>query len=119
MEFVDVCSERTLSMKPLHRQVEQRIPGGWLLCVLACFLAGCASGEQPPPRAAENAGPGPTRLYFGIAACSQCHTKPGELEPVLCRCTEATIWGTEDKHKDAFLVLRSERAKEMGELLHF
>jgi hypothetical protein len=56
-------------------------------------------------------------LYFGISACSQCHTKPGEPEPVLCRCIEASIWGTKDKHRDAFQVLLSDRAREIGALL--
>jgi hypothetical protein len=87
------------------------------LGVVLLFLGGHGQGSQSQRAAAEKAPAGPTRLYFGISACTQCHTKPGESNPVLCRCIEANIWETEDKHKDAFQVLRSERAKEIGELL--
>lgn len=92
---------------------------GWMfLSALACLLSGCARNDPPQAEAAEKALPGPTRLYFGISACAHCHTKPAEPQPVLCRCVEAGIWETEDKHKDAFQVLKGDRARQMGELLH-
>ncbi len=86
------------------------------LAMLLLLVAAHGQGEPPRPAAAVSSGP--TRLYFGITACTQCHTRPGEPEPVLCRCTEAAIWSAEDKHRDAFQALQSDRAKEIGELLH-
>src|SRR5262249_13390928 len=88
-----------------------------LLTTLPCFLGGCESEVLPQGEAAVKAAPGPTRLYYGISACAHCHRKPVEPPPVLCRCIEAAIWETEDKHKEAFQVLRGERARRMGELL--
>jgi hypothetical protein len=85
-----------------------------LLAALAFFLGDRGHGSQQP---AGKADPGPTKLYFGIAACTPCHTQPTATEPLLCRCTEAAIWEKEDKHKDAFTVLQGERARRMGELL--
>jgi hypothetical protein len=90
-----------------------------LPAVLVCVLIARGQGDQPRQAAAEPARSGPTRLYFGIDACIQCHTRPGEREPVLCRCTEAAIWDAEDKHHDAFQVLHSDRAQQIGTLLRF
>jgi hypothetical protein len=57
-----------------------------------------------------------------VSACAGCHTAPAQVKgdpPVLCRCTEAKIWAAEDKHKDAYLGLKGDRAKRMGELLGY
>ena len=88
-----------------------------LVATLWLFFTAHGQGDQPRPAAAAQAPTGPTRLYFGIDACIQCHTRPGEREPVLCPCTEAAIWEAEDKHRDAFKVLRGDRAREIGALL--
>jgi hypothetical protein len=90
--------------------------GGALFTAVFGVVAAAGWQARPQPEPAQKAAP-PTRLYFGITACAQCHTKPGESEPVLCRCTEAAIWGTEDKHRDAFQVLHGDRAKQIGELM--
>jgi hypothetical protein len=75
-------------------------------------------------RSAENDGitdpqPRPTKRYFGISACTQCHTQPPDKDVVLCRCREVAIWREKDKHKEAFNVLFGDRAKRMGQLLGY
>ncbi len=96
---------------PLMNRAAHRTAAGAavLAATLGFFFTAHGQGDQPPA--------GPTRLYFGIDACIQCHTRPGEREPVLCRCTEAAVWEAEDKHRDAFKVLHGERAREIGALL--
>src|SRR5262249_47528560 len=88
-----------------------------LSAALLCLFVAHGQGDPPRPAAAEQARAGPTPLYFGIAPLTQCHTRAGEREPVLCRCTEAAIWDAEDKHRDAFQALHSDRAREIGALL--
>jgi hypothetical protein len=60
-----------------------------------------------------------TPLYYGAIVCADCHESPkkSDPEPLLCRCTESKIWNEQDKHKNAYAVLRSERAKQMNQLL--
>jgi hypothetical protein len=78
--------------------------------------------DKPKARRGDDApAGGPTKLYFGTAACSRCHNEAKPLEdkkfPPLCRCTEGVIWDKLDKHKDAYNVLLRDRAKRMGEIL--
>jgi hypothetical protein len=61
----------------------------------------------------------PIKRYFGISACTQCHTQPQDKDIVLCRCTEVTIWNEKDKHKDAYKALLGDRARVMGQLLGY
>src|SRR5947209_19755594 len=60
---------------------------------------------------------GPTKLYFGVAACVDCHSKGTNIPDAVCSCKEVQIWEKEDKHKNAYTVLMGDRAKRMGELL--
>lgn len=81
------------------------------------WLAGECVGRAQPR--SESASPPPKRalqtVYYGVLVCADCHESPkrSEPEPVLCRCTEVKIWNEQDKHKDAYAVLRSERAQRM------
>jgi hypothetical protein len=87
----------------------------WLMGPVSCLA-------QPKlRRGALEPNAGPTRLYFGAIVCADCHETPkkSEPEPVLCRCNEFKVWDQQDKHKSAFVALRSERARRMGELLSF
>jgi hypothetical protein len=88
---------------------------GLLGCaVLAWGLASSRGGQS---KGGAQAG-GPTPGYFGVSACVNCHTKPPPgAPPLLCRCIEAEIWDKEDKHKNAYNVLKEERAKNMGKIL--
>jgi hypothetical protein len=86
----------------------------------AWFSAECVGRAQPrPERASPSAKRALQTVYYGVIVCADCHESPkrSEPEPVLCRCTEVKVWNEQDKHKDAFLVLRSERAKRMSLLL--
>jgi len=88
----------------------------WAFFVLGGFLAAWHGSSLPQGRAQEPR-PGPTKLYFGVSACVDCHGKGTRLEDPLCRCTEVSIWEEKDKHKDAYKVLSEPLAQRMGELL--
>ncbi len=62
----------------------------------------------------------PTKLFFGSEACSRCHDgTPADQKPVLvCRGDEMKLW-RQDKHREAYAVLWSRRAIQMGTLLQF
>ncbi len=93
------------------------------LCVVVqssvCIAVGCAldSEEVSPVRQEKEK----TKLFFGTAACVDCHNKEKPREdadyPPLCRCTEFGIWEKGDKHKSAYLVLEGDRGKQMAQLL--
>jgi Cytochrome c554 and c-prime len=88
---------------------------------LLAWWAGGGRGQAPKADAGKEADKGPTTLYFGISECARCHTMPGKVDPDdpdLCRLTESKIWDAEDKHRQAFRVLKGERAQKMGKLLH-
>ena len=65
----------------------------------------------------------PRPLYYGVDSCSSCHTQPPPTiknDPdSLCRCTEYPIWFDNDKHLQAYAVLKGTRAARMGELLGY
>src|SRR6516165_4340484 len=71
-----------------------------------CAVAG--SGQRNDAKV--NPQQGPTKKYFGISACTTCHTQPPDKDVVLCRCTEVGIWREKDKHKNAYNVLSGDRA---------
>jgi hypothetical protein len=62
-------------------------------------------------------------LFDGAVACARCHTQPqgadvrpgGACEFVLM--TEYAIWKVNDKHAQAYAILKGPRSKRMGELL--
>ena len=87
------------------------IPMGGL--ALGGVIRSAESGGMADPQQ------GRTKRYFGISACTQCHTQPPDKDVVLCRCTEVAIWREKDKHKEAYNVLLGDRAKRMGQLLGY
>ncbi len=102
----------------------RRFPAKVVLVATMCMAAPAwfagdgQSQQQKPDNAPEKRG-GPTKLYFGVEACVMCHTKPENRNPILCQCIEVPIWEKKDKHKQAWNVLvESDRAKRMGDLLH-
>jgi hypothetical protein len=104
--------------------IPRRLPAWAVACgLLVLGLRG--HGQEQPARLAGDAPKpkdGPTRLYYGVSACAGCHTERAQVRgdpPVLCRCDEAKRWAAEDKHKDAYLGLKGDRAKRMGELLGY
>src|SRR5262245_22346711 len=75
-------------------------------------------GGPKPMEGVEKRVEKPTPLYFGAALCQECHKEPKDRNlRYLCRCNEYSIWEKEDKHRDAFNVLRGERAVRMGRIL--
>jgi hypothetical protein len=57
-----------------------------------------------------------------VKACigGGCHSTPdARIPPVLCAGTEAETWEKQDKHKQAFLKLKSPKAEEMAKILSF
>jgi hypothetical protein len=62
----------------------------------------------------------PKEKYDGATACKDCHTQPNaERSPSLpfVTLTEYAIWKLEDKHAQAFAVLKTKRSERIGELL--
>jgi hypothetical protein len=101
-----------------RKQIGVFSPAAW--AALSALLAASVGHAQPRP---DRAGPQPkgtlSTVYYGVIICADCHEAPkrSEPEPVLCRCTEVKIWKEQDKHKDAYVVLRSERAQRMSLIL--
>jgi hypothetical protein len=93
-----------------------------VLTVAVCFVA-LASGlrgrvqEVEARTNAPQATSGPKPLYFGVTACAGCHTRGKPWDDCLCSCTEFPIWDNKDKHRNAYLVLKKDRAQHMGKLL--
>jgi hypothetical protein len=97
--------------------------------VRTAFLVGCAavawclSGSGPSAEAqpGKDDPKGKVRdfgVYVGAFECSNCHTKKTpEREIDFVKLTEFQTWRVEDRHSQAFAVLRGERGKRMGELL--
>jgi hypothetical protein len=104
-----------------------------LVVVVASLGEGTSRGvpADPPAGGGNGAKAKLKPYYFGKQACFQnCHNLPKDKPredkefPPLCRCTEATIWDTEDKHGQAHEVLKDKDAKgeetragQMGRLL--
>jgi hypothetical protein len=100
--------------------IPRRLPV-WVVAfaLLAVGLQG--HGQERPAGDGDKPKAGPTRLNFGVSACAGCHTTPTQVQgdpPLLCRCDEVKRWG-DDKHKDAYLALKGDRAREMGKLLGY
>ncbi|HLJ97573.1 MAG TPA: multiheme c-type cytochrome [Gemmataceae bacterium] len=90
------------------------------MAVLTGFMSVPGLGQQPKANPGAEKKAGPTLLYFGVAACRNCHTNPDNLKdspPLLCRCNEVVIWEKEDKHKDAYKNLSGPRGQQMAKLL--
>lgn len=62
--------------------------------------------------------PKKTRKVFGMETCIECHSNgPRGIVGPICKCTEVPTWLKEDKHPEAWKVLLSDRAREMGKRL--
>jgi len=93
----------------------------------ATFLTGAwltrpSQGHQPQFVAQKEGPARPTKLFYGVAACSTggCHDNPvapNQKDILLCGYDEVRIWSQQDKHKDANKVLKNERSKQMAKLL--
>ena len=61
----------------------------------------------------------PTKLYYGVRACSNggCHDNPTQKDILLCKYDEVCIWTKQDKHRNANKVLKNERSQRMANLL--
>src|SRR2546426_1147411 len=81
------------------------------------FLWDMNSSRAQPGTGSGKDNPGPTKLYFGVKACVQCHTTLTDKDVVLCRCNEVQIWEKEDKHRNANKVLKGQRAQQMASVL--
>ncbi len=90
-----------------------------LIVALLTALPLAEAQAQGPRGAAAPAPDARTPLIFGERYCAQCHAHPEnyKAESVICRMNEATIWGTKDKHKNAFAVLSDPRGVQMGKIL--
>lgn len=109
----------------------------WKLLLAGCLawvavawvIAPDAHGQKDAaPKAKAKADPGTkaTPLYYGVAACNNkgCHGgDPPKVwlkgKELLCRCDEANIWESSDKHGDAYKALTGERGKQMAKLLGY
>ena len=95
----------------------------WLaLVVVAAWLVRPSQGNPPQPTAQEGGPAKPTKLYYGVLACSNggCHDNPvtpNQKDILLCNYDEVRIWTQHDKHRDANKVLKSERGLQMAKLL--
>src|SRR5437899_10603804 len=94
-----------------------------VMLALVCFLQAPGHGQQPNAAGQEKqAGTTKTRLYFGVSACTPCHSNPEQYKnepPILCTCDEFNIWQNKDKHKDAYANLFKERGNQINRLLTF
>jgi hypothetical protein len=99
-----------------------------LVAGLAGFVAssswlGIPSRGNPPNFVAQEKNPlMPTKMYYGVLACSNggCHNNPAnpnQKDILLCEYDEVRIWSSQDKHKDANKVLKNERGQQMAKLL--
>lgn len=94
----------------------------WAVVVAGCFLLLSWSRGGRTQEAAIAADIRVPSLY-GKNRCSPCHFLDKDREmrndryPPLCRGIEHAIWFQEDKHSNAFAVLKGERAQQMGKLL--
>ena len=94
----------------------------WAFAIIAgvLMLAGWSvrSGEAQAPPAPET--PKVKQEIRGVGACSFCHTTRLPTHgAIVCKCNEVVTWETFDKHADAWKVLLSPRAQQMGKLLGY
>src|SRR2546428_477675 len=112
-------------MAALRSRRSVGVVGVVCLALLAWNLRGRGEeGKSRPAVAEPNSSPKPTPLFYGVQACAgRCHDlkEPIDAEkekfPPLCRRNEITLWEAKDKHKNAYNVLKEERAAQMGKLL--
>ena len=88
-------------------------------CLLCSLKLPLEAGQQ-----AKGENKKPARLYYGMAACIQCHAQEKDYQfvdnpdrPPFVACSEIRKREPADKHVIAYQVLLGERAQRMGELL--
>ncbi|HWE36308.1 MAG TPA: multiheme c-type cytochrome [Isosphaeraceae bacterium] len=90
------------------------------LTVSLVALGGGAGDQERVPAAEKGAqqDQGLEKYYVDSKSCAACHdNKEFAKKSQLCRFNEAQTWKNEDKHQNAFQILRGDRAKAMGDLL--
>src|SRR5262245_20085781 len=79
------------------------------------------AGAVPQPGAVAKPEGGPRKFIVDAEHCRSCHSSPQNYkraaDRLLCRMSEFPYWDEKDKHKIAFLVLKGDRARAMGERL--
>jgi mono/diheme cytochrome c family protein len=97
------------------------IGGAGLAALASCWAAG-GRGDQP----AGQDEPGYVKVdpdkgkYLGATTCADCHTEPSKTrKDDYVRLTEYHTWKEEDKHSQAYQVLLTPRAVEMGKRLGY
>jgi Cytochrome c554 and c-prime len=109
-------------MAALGRYTFLLMAGAVALFSLAMSRPRSSHGSAAVPTAHE-AGPAkPTKLYFGVVACSSggCHdnpVNPNQKDILLCNYDEVRVWSKQDKHRQANNVLKGERGLQMAKLL--
>jgi hypothetical protein len=80
---------------------------------------GEAKDDSPAPKSTVPVTP-LDPLVQGASRCGNCHTAgvPPESKDLmpLCRCNERTFWEENDKHQDAYVLLKCDRAKRINKL---
>jgi hypothetical protein len=95
--------------------------GGAGLAALACCWAAGGRGDQP----AGQDDPGYVKVdsekfkYYGTSACQGCHSPPTKFPTDYVLLTEYETWKEKDKHSQAYKVLLTPRAVEMGKRLGY
>jgi hypothetical protein len=81
--------------------------------VLSLVALVAFAGAFPAPAAQEGGG------FKEVTECQKCHTSASRYADALnfVLLTEYATWKLEDKHAQAYAVLKGERAKQMGKLL--
>ena len=97
-------------------------PAGAIALIAFSWFSLPTRGDQPAPVAPDKNASKPTKMYYGVLACSNggCHNNPAspnQKDILLCDYDEVRIWSNQDKHKDANKVLQSERSVQMAKFL--
>ncbi len=87
-----------------------------LAAVAAWSFIGHGEAKDDPPAPKSSVPVTPLDpVVQGASRCGNCHINGAppeskELQP-LCRCNEQTFWEHNDKHQDAYVILKGERAQ--------
>ncbi len=96
-----------------------------LLCAgLAWLAVGATLGQEKAKK--EQGKADPEILYFGVSACTRCHTGMPKVHAQLfmklklqslCKCDEQPVWEQKDKHGLAYKALLTPRGEAMAKAL--
>src|SRR5262249_36369666 len=112
------ATPRGEAMRKLLRRWRMLLVAVLSVLFLSNWITHPVAQQKPAPaEAGESKG---KAEYWGVAACSFClkglQETPGAI---ICKCSEVTTWETRDKHAEAWKVLVSSRAQEMGKRLGY